>query len=237
MKYDSDGINLNTKNILVNDPGEIVEVYKDNSKILREIEIYLLMTHKNLSKSHLTKLLKNIVMNNVHYNKKKKNHEYLLDNGEIISFDLLSDHIIEAPKDLINELKTLNRKGNCHLKAVELCNSFENSIVQTGIITIGKVQYLHSVIQFKDENGNDIIIDYTRDLWIDKSEYIKLFNFEILSSIKSDDIFEDAKLLKELSPFSLKVYLTFRDELMKDINKNKFIFEQEEYKVKTLSKS
>ncbi len=234
MKYDRDGINLNTKAVLVTEEKLKEELYgsKEDLKIIRMLELYTQLVHKSIFIRIMVRILarrNNIEISRIKYNKENKNYQYILDDGVIIPFDLISKHIVEAPQSLKKELSSLKRAKKCHERTLEICRSFENSIVHTGLIILGENQYLHTVLEFKDKYGKDIIVDWTRNLWIDKEEYIKLFKFNILESIKSEDISNDAEFLKHHLPnTSLKVYLTFRDELMKDINRNQSIFKQEE---------
>ena len=82
--------------------------------------------------------------------------------------------------------------------------------------------------------GNPLIYDWTKNLIIGKNEYIELFNFKILSSINSDEIFKDIQDIEQLPFISIRTYLMFKYELFTDLSKNKFLFEQNEIqKVKT----
>ena len=199
MKYDNDGINKNTKAILVNDSQNIKEELwssQEDLKTIRTIEFYTQFVHKNfITRILIISLLarKNInEINRIKYDKENNNYQYISDSGERITFDLITKHMIGEDKSIKKELSTSNRTKKCHLRAVEVCRSFKNSIVHTGIISLGKNHHLHSVIEFQNKYGDDIILDWTRNLWIDKETYIKLFKFNILSSIQSKDIFNDA---------------------------------------------
>lgn len=240
MKYDKDGIDFNTKNILFSDNNIYLEKEWQNQeklKILCAIDIYTQIVHKNIVKRLLRKTLARrlgVDLSNIRYDKETKKHEFVLSNSEKITFDVLSEHLEEPSKDIIKELESKKRHGKCHNRSVDSGNSLKDSIIQTGTIIVGNRKVLHSVVEIKNRTGNDIIIDWTRNLVIDKEKYIKLFNFNILSSIKSEDVQRDSEYIKYLPCFGLKAYLTFRDELITNIDKNKFLFEQSEScKVKT----
>lgn len=240
MKYDEDGINLNTKSILFSDN----DIYLENErqiyeklKIIYAIDIYTQIVHKNKIKKMIRKSLAkrlDIDVSNIRYNNERKKHEYALTSGEKISFDVLSEHLEKPSKDIIEELESKKRHGKCHIQSIVVGISIKDSIIQTGTIIVGNKKVLHSVVEIKNKAGDDIIIDWTRNLEIEKEKYIKLFNFNILSSIKSEDVHIDKEFIKYLPNFELKPYLTFRNELIRDIDRNKSLFEQSENcKVKT----
>lgn len=240
MRYDKDGINLNTKYILFSDENPLPkEEYGSINNLvdLRTIEVYTSMYNDFIIKRIFKTLLlkrKGININKIRYNKDKKYYEYVKSNGELIIFDTISNNLIDPPKELIKELESSKRYGKCHMRSVEICSSLEGSIVQTGTITMGNKRYLHTVIESKDKMGNPVILDWTKNLKIGKKEYIELFNFNILSSINSDEIFKDIQDIEQLPSICIKTYLMFKYELLRDLSKNKFLFEQNEIqKVKT----
>lgn len=240
MKYDKDGINLNTKYILFSDEKNIPEEEYgsiDNLVDLCTIEVYTSMYNDFIIKRIFKTLLlkrKGININKIRYDKDKNNYEYVKSNGEVIVFDMISKNLIDPPKEVIKELESSKRYGKCHMRSVETCVSLEDSIVQTGTITLENMRYIHTVIESKDKMGNPLIYDWTKNLIIGKNEYIELFNFKILSSINSDEIFKDIQDIEQLPFISIRTYLMFKYELLRDLSKNKFLFEQNEIqKVKT----
>ena len=58
-----------------------------------------------------------------------------------------------------------------------------------------------------------------------KEDYIKIYKFKVLQKINSNDLEKDFEFLKKSEFKSLKTYLLFRDELMRDFEKNKQLFE------------
>ena len=78
----------------------------------------------------------------------------------------------------------------------------------TGYITIKKS--LHSLIEYDEE------------------QYIKLTNFLELCPIKREDLIKDTVISSNLD-IRIKPYLVFRDEIIKDIEKNYELFETIEY--------
>lgn len=233
MKYDESGININTKNILFNDDfytlleSELGTL--EYAKILFAIDTYTRMIHKNIFEKMLLKLEAsrfNIDLSKIKYNEDKKQHEYKLENGKIITFDLLSD-MLDADKKILDELESNKRKRKCHSRSISLGDSTKDSVVLTGTITVGDRKVLHSVVEANNKQNKPVILDWTRNLVIDKESYIKLFKFDILTSVDSKLIFDDLSILKELG-LDVKQYLVFRDELMKDVEKNSQIFYSED---------
>ena len=68
------------------------------------------------------------------------------------------------------------------------------------------------------------IIDFTQNVIMSKQNYIKITNFKELSKISKEDVISDRS---KVALFNMKIayYLFFRDEIMKDINKNEKVFE------------
>ncbi len=128
---------------------------------------------------------------------------------------------------MIKELESDNRKGKCHLRSMDLSLNFENSKILTGIIHFGKRKSLHSVLLTNEGN----IIDWTRNLVTDKDTFYKIYNFILISEVDTLNLENDMKVLGQLDIDS-KVFLTFRDELMKDVELNKNLFSEVEKKHK-----
>ena len=60
-----------------------------------------------------------------------------------------------------------------------------NSKILTGIIKLESEYILHSVLEIKDKDSKKIkIIDWTRNLVIEKELYLKIFEFHILEEIE-----------------------------------------------------
>lgn len=96
-----------------------------------------------------TKLLKiiykraNIDLDKITYNKEIKQFEYR-DNGRVITFDRLSDHIQD--EDLKKELMSNKRYEECHAKTMNIAPSIKDSRIVTGYATMGNSKVLHSII-------------------------------------------------------------------------------------------
>lgn len=107
---------------------------------------------------------------------------------------------------------------------MELSPYIYGSKIVTGYITIGKSKVLHSVIEY-EYNGETIILDWTKNLKITKKQYIKLTKFVEFSSLDGRKVIDEIDNIFAKIDISAKAYLVFRDELMRDIEKNPLIFQ------------
>lgn len=130
-------------------------------------------------------------------------------------------------------LLTEDRKGNCHEKSIQIANSMgkiKNDIV-TGFVFgySDQAKYLHSWVEFNYQ-GEDMVIDYTLNALMNKEGYYMIQRAKPLSRIDSKLLKEDRKVLDKfdkLGYFNIKEYLLFRDEIMKDFDKNKKVIGDE----------
>lgn len=233
-KEPKNGININTEKLLKQsrfymkiDKSE--KQSKENLKTIMLIDYYTRLKEKNIFKTLLNiyfhKII-NINLNDINYNEERKRYEYKLDNGKILTFNMISNNI--SDEELVQELTSKNRKHKCHKRSLELSPSFENSNILTGYVTLKKNKILHSVVE-TTLNGQEVILDWTFNIEMPKKEYIDLFKFKILSSISAKNLENDLDLIGQSSVnITDKTYLVFRDELIKDLEKNKQLFENNE---------
>ena len=178
-------------------------------------------------KKFLTKILKLlrshtlIDLKKINFNETLKKYEYN-NFGEIITFDKISNYL-ENETD-IKELTSNKRSGLCHLRSIHLTLDLESSKLLTGYITIGKKRVLHSVVEYP-KNGEKLILDWTRNIIITKEQYLKLTEFQEINSIKREDLSNDIKLINgNLDNLSIKLYLVCREAVIRDIERNKQLF-------------
>ncbi len=146
----------------------------------------------------------------------KKEHKYIFRDEKrdyVFDFRLLSDSISGKK---ISKILTTNKKFNdCHSGSMTIIPKIDNSYLCTGIIDNFGYDTLHTVIEF-DENK---IIDYTLNIIIDKNTYKRITNFREIQRIKKENYLDDIELLDK--NLDSKTYLTYRDEIIRDLNKNK----------------
>ena len=133
------------------------------------------------------------------------------------------------------DIETRDRKGKCHIKSMEISLLFgQDNDVVTGYVygMSDKAKYLHSWVEFKNPNDVEFVIDYTQNIIINKEAYYYIKHAEPLSRISRENLVKDREKiynkLNKIGTINIKEYLTFRDELFKDMERHKKIFEDEE---------
>lgn len=86
---------------------------------------------------------------------------------------------------------------------------------------------LHSIIEY-DIDDKTIVLDWTRNLYITKEQYIELTKFVELASFDGKEVIDDIERITGNLNIGVKPYVVFRDELMRDMEKNPHIFKPTE---------
>lgn len=142
----------------------------------------------------------------------------LSNKNQELTFKRFSDCLHGNKQDLKRVKSTLlnykKRRGKCHEGSLLLFNCMGDYIVTGYVDHIGgKHRCVHTWIE-QDEK----VYDYTSNLVVEKEEFYKLLNAEILNKISRDDFLSD---INDKSDFvqkylSAKMYLLFRDELVRE---------------------
>lgn len=203
-----------------------------NKLYIREYRILYCIsqfTKQNISNEEIIESLKNYVKSIEIVQDEKSNSSEIIIKTEQdeIKVNILSKSLpmIEG----IEKAETDERLGKCIKKSYEISKKLgiDNKIV-TGYIygMSDKAKYLHSWIETK-LNGEEVVIDYTINAIISKRAYYKLQHAEPLSKISNKDVLNDEKYLKkakingrEEGRITLEEYLVFRDEIIKDLQRN-----------------
>lgn len=232
--YTENGINENTYKLLFEDIDNYnlkkEEQYSDYyAKIISTLSLYTLYKEKSIFKNLLLSIF-GYPLNTEYITYDQEKKEWIYNDGnEIITFDMLSNHIDDKniKKKLLSHKK---RDGHCHDGSIDIAKILKNSRIITGTIQQYNRKILHSVVEISDKNQEKNILDYTLNLKIPKESYIKLTNFQELNIVESNELENDFKILLDFfDSFGHKEYLLFRDELIKDIEKNKsYLVEDEE---------
>ena len=151
-----------------------------------------------------------------------KNKIYHYVNGEMdLVYEKLSDYIKSIK--YLNELKSYKRYGKCHDRSIELAVSIKNSFLLTGYTSYEDIDILHTVVEC-EKDGKTKIIDYTKNLIMDKEEYIGLTNFRVIQRTSREDYLKDRKVINKFLPnLSTVAYLCFRDEIIKELKNKKIL--------------
>lgn len=154
---------------------------------------------------------------NITYNNKTGMFQYR-NNGFVIDFSRLTD--VLKSKYYEKELYSEDRYHKCHEKAIEIAPYIQNSKILTGYLCLGKNRLLHSVIEY----GN-FIIDFNINAVINKEQYLKLTKFEIVNELDIEKVISDkeSRIFDVIwdNDIPLKIYLLYRDELIKDLENKK----------------
>ena len=209
------------------------ELYLEEQQIRVAINTFTLDTESNTEKQRLLNQL--------------RKEPFILDVDVTDSFIMIElankkkirvckmSEIMPGLKEEDPDILTKDRKGKCHSKALEISSrlgSIANDIVTGNTYGYSdKAKYLHSWVEFS-YNGNDVVLDYTLNALINREGYYLLNHIsEPLSRISSKQIQEDCKLIKKLNKvgsFNIKEYLFFRDEIIRDLEKNREVLDKDE---------
>lgn len=157
---------------------------------------------------------------------KYKNKTYTYNDGEEeYTFSLLEDLFEDDETKRI--LHSPERYGSCHHASVGMCLNLphKNSKILTGYINYSDCRILHSVYYY-EEDGMEIIYDYTKNIMMRKDDYFRLTNFKLINEIEREKLIEDKNFICN-SNISVKAYMVFRDEMMRDIKKNEKVLQLE----------
>lgn len=209
-----DGINNNTYNLLFSDTFYNVDneylndtaVIIENFTMLNEIDRLIVLTQSDMFKY--------------------KNKTYTYNDGEEeYTFSLLEDLFGDDETKRI--LHSPERYGSCHHASIGMCLNLphKNSKILTGYINYSDCRILHSVYYY-EEDGMEIIYDYTKNIMMKKDEYFRLTNFKLINEIEREKLIEDKNFICN-SNISVKAYMVFRDEMMRDIKKNEKVLQLE----------
>ncbi len=229
-KYDKSGINKSTYDLLFRDYYNILEEERlpiENNYIMAVIQSYTRFREKGI----FSKLLKlafekkyKIDFSKIKFNEETKEYEYEF-NGEVYTFDKLSNKL--ENENIKKKLESKRRYGQCHLESIELAISQPEAYILTGYVKRADGKFLHSIVEIETKKGK-YIIDYTKNVIMPKEEYVKLTCFEEIERISDMEYLQHIQKIKNFGNISIKAYTTFGKELAKELEKNSFMFEEDE---------
>ena len=210
-----DGINNNTYQLFF-----MVKEFKDEPN--NDDKEFLLGTIQQFTKLNDKSI--EYVLNKTDIFKRKDNVFEVNYNNLKYDFKLLDSYLIKNKE----ELRSKERIGKCIHKSISLANSYEgNCKVLLGYIYNNSDKLLHSVF-LECSNNHEYVFDYTMNLIMEKEKYMELFDFKIINEIDGNDIKKDKNIILKMEYISSKFYLCFRDEIMKDLNKNSKVLKLED---------
>ncbi len=126
------------------------------------------------------------------------------------------------------DLEDDTRVGTCFTKALTTATHLgrDNTIV-TGYCYgySDKSRFLHSIVE-TTLDGEEVVIDGTLNAIINKDGYYALRHFKPLTKISNQTLQDDIdKYLYKIEEFNPEVYFVFRDEIIRDFEKNNELFD------------
>lgn len=113
------------------------------------------------------------------------------------------------------KLRTKDRYGLCCPESIKMAKERKSGNVRIGYIHYTEKKVVHAVYE-----DNGVIYDYTKNLLMLEDEYYNLTKFEEINVISSKEIISDYEYIHAFGSIPLKLYLLYRDEIMKDLKKN-----------------
>lgn len=138
-------------------------------------------------------------------------------NGNKYRFEIFSNFKLQ--KYDIEILRNPRKRQEQCLRSLKLACSMDliNPRIGIGNSIFGPFELL---ILYQ-EHGIDKVIDYARNIVMNKEEYYKIFNFEEFNIIDKYDLYNIYYIINELDDYEhLYVYLTFTKEIFNEISKN-----------------
>lgn len=228
------GINFKTYQLLFKDAIKIPK--NERNTYENEIAYWTLDHFMNLTDDTITTKIKKLVLkicnlnlDRISYDKDLKLYKYQY-KDKTITFDMLSNKTQD--ENTKKELLSKKRYGKCQERSIQTGNLIENSKVVTGYVTIKNIKFWHTIVEFVKDNET-MVIDYTKNLYISKEQYYDLTKFIVIASIDSKMLVEDIKKYEKF-PKLFKMFMSFRDEMISNLEKNKHLFDKVEDKTKQL---
>ena len=205
------GMNKNTlKSFFLDEPDfEIVEATTTEESIMAGIENFT-----KLNDEELEEYLK------------KSSYFFKYDDYYIVDFDgrRYAFRKIDQYFDGVikKELWSNERYGNCCETAIDFAYMAEGDCkVVIGYLKTGNDKIVHAVCV-----SHGRVWDYTKNLIMNEEEYYQLANFQVINEVDGNDIIREMPLIGGLNFILLKFYLLYRNEVMKDLDKNKTLIKE-----------
>ena len=219
------GINENTRKELFKYKHKIYLKTDKNLSILFAIDNYTLKKEGILQRpiNKINEIAFKIKTDNITYNSDTNMYEYKEEKKDTYHFDIISRYIFEN-NEIKNELETKKRYRKCHMRSIDLALAIGDAKVVTGIAKLNGVEFLHSVVEIMLDNKT-LYLDWTRNIMMPQDEYKRLFRYREISKVDAKNIISDIEYIRAFN-LNIEEYLLFRDELMKDVEKNKSVFQK-----------
>lgn len=135
------------------------------------------------------------------------------------SFYLFSDFVVDS--QLKETLLTINRTKKCHEFVLQFASQSENYTAVTGYISAFDKKILHSVLKtYFPPLNTEVYLDFTSNIIMDVAAYQKLFSFEVLNELTTEDIFAfEYSSYPFFDSYQEKMMLCFAKEFTRDLQR------------------
>ena len=150
---------------------------------------------------------------------RRENRDYLkISVGDkkirIASASSLCPKLLEVYPDLLSH----ERNGKCHARSINIAAHWDYSAeCVTGVVhhRCKKEEYLHSWVEFTEDDGREFVIDVTENTIMRKEHYYWLNNARVMKRISRKQILEDRDFINDFcakDEWNIKLYLTSPNE-------------------------
>lgn len=202
-----------------------IKTFVDNyydEKIPKELcNLFIFTFHKKMERTIINKfhLLKEITTNGKEY--------FFHYNNKVYPFKVFSDEYLQKyDKKALESFKRMKIDLNRTLKLA--CSmDLVNPRLIIGTSTVGTFDLLIAY----QEKGIDKVINYSRNLIMNKDDYYDLVNFKEINTVSKYELYEIHYILNELNAFQyIYEFLIFTKEIFKELANNEdFYFLKEKY--------
>ena len=138
------------------------------------------------------------------------------DDQVMFGFSMLSDYVKD---DLsVQELQSYNRYHNNCDKNLSVTKIFDDSFIVVGFVNVDDETYLHSWVEF-DFDGEKKVVDYTKNIVIDKNIYYSFMNVETILEFNSDNYSKYVDVFRSSEELDNTVCLPIKENKIDDIRK------------------
>ncbi|MBR3117201.1 MAG: hypothetical protein IKF36_04930 [Bacilli bacterium] len=117
--------------------------------------------------------------------------------------------------EVASKLRTKARYKLCCPESIKMALDRKRGNVRIGYIHYSEKKIIHAIYE-----DDEIVYDFTKNLVMMEQDYYSLTEFEELNVITSNELQSDFKYIESIGTIPLKIYLLYRDEIMKDLKKN-----------------
>lgn len=189
--------------------------YSNDEKIPKDLRKLMIFTSlSKFDRDVCSKVSSRIIANN---NNDEKGYIFNY-NGKEYPFSVFSDY--ELQKFDKKTLESVKRLGETTLRSLKLACSMD--LVNPRIVIGNSLAGTFDLLIMFQENETDKVIDYTRNLVMNKDDYYEIFKYQELNIVDKSDLYNIYHLINIFGDCShLYEYLIFTKEIFDELSKKK----------------